>query len=79
MADRNLQLDVIATWKRDSDGTEVRLRRDGRCFFWFPDKDDPKKGKWRNALEDPERPTSNIETIQRWCDEGNRDFHRVDF
>lgn len=69
-ADHNLMLDVIARWKRETDGIELRLRRDGRCFFWFP-----ATGKWKAALEDQ---TTTIDLIEKWRrDKPNEDFHRI--
>lgn len=56
---RNFQLDVIACWKRSSDGVEVRLRRDGRVFFFFP-----RTGNQHVGLEGQ---LTSIDVIEQWC------------
>ena len=65
----NWGIEVIARWKRGSDGVELRLRRDGRAFFWFPASQ-----SWKTAIEN-----TTIDLIEQWrMEAANSGFYRLE-
>ena len=66
---RNFMTETIARWKRSSDGIELRLRRDGRAFFYFPETQ-----HWKTAIAN-----TTIELVEQWrLEKGNEGFVRVE-
>ena len=59
--------EVIATWRRDSDGLQIHLRRDGRSYFLTA------KNRRCLALLD-----SSIDQITKWTETNGRGFYRID-
>lgn len=61
-------VEIIAVWRRDKDGTELQLRRDGNAFFKMP------SGKTQHAVSN-----TNFDLIEKWRVSGEgRGFKRVE-
>jgi hypothetical protein len=58
----NFRSEVVAVWRRVSDGMELHMRRDGRCFWRHM------SGEWVPAKTKEGRPVVNSTAeIEDWC------------
>lgn len=72
------QTDVIAVWKRESDGLELHLRRDGKTFWIKPLSRKLKKGEAREAV-DTKWHAVEIQGINEWVETADgKGFVRVE-